>query len=92
MSELKRGTVCYLVRLPEPAAYLNGRVVTLTGETLPTDDGTRRAYVFDRPLENRTGVCEGTAIEAVVPEHLLPISDPDQPVNVTSDTDEPVTA
>lgn len=81
---LKAGTVCYIVAAEAPD--LDGRVVTLTGQTGLSERGNV-SFLFEPEIK----CWDGGIIFGAESECLRPISDPDQPVDVTSDTDEPVT-
>jgi hypothetical protein len=72
---MKPGTVCYLVNLDDVAAQLNGRVVTLTGET-DYNHERELCYVFEPVLTvvHEEGVFLATGAPR---RHLLPINDPD---------------
>jgi hypothetical protein len=78
---LKAGTVCYIVKSRAPE--LIGRVVTLTAG--PFEYHGQTMWQFE-PAMVAWGKCWSDAAA----DYLRPISDPDQPVDVTSDTDEPV--
>ena len=80
---LKAGTVCYIVSCTWPEVV--GRVVTLTWKTSQSGRGLI-AFEFEPEIETWWGTVCGAERE-----HLRPINDPDQPVDVTSDADEPVT-
>ena len=86
---LKAGTVCYSVGHTGIDAVLNGYVVTLTGAR-----GWSHWYPGERTwrITPHLPTPEGKLLIGLSSRHLLPISDPDQPVDVTSDTDERVTA
>jgi hypothetical protein len=90
VSALKAGTVCYLVGGLPSQFGIEGRVVTLSGGR-GTNSRGESTWLFDRPVyvHLTRALWELCGAE---PEYLRPINDPDQPVDVTSDTDEPVTA